>query len=354
MAEIPQVLGEFKDDQSGLDNPQINRANDRSPVDQCLDYLREARTGLISAILPTWALVTDMNEFLLYMYGNKSQYQRFVIQPSKGDADISLLGDDEAAAFQRFLFFRCFHSQFLLTPFTGGPSMLARLLGEQITQEQTLENEFYLEYHAFREAIYQTLRQNNPHYEKEGRLRHLVKFTQRLLDRCLFILFCEDMGSQLNFPQNVLRDLLIELSGSKFYSAGAQDAWTAVKRLFASMRDGTPFGSERINKFNGGLFAEDAEMDALHLPNRIFCEHNQGQSPGRLLLFPLTLLYFAAKYNFGTTEKGDGKTLGLTAMGRIFEQSITDLEVIKVHAEGRESLAELTKRKRDGVYYTPE
>jgi len=36
MVEIPQVLGEFKDDQSGLDSPQINRPNDRSPVDQCL------------------------------------------------------------------------------------------------------------------------------------------------------------------------------------------------------------------------------------------------------------------------------------------------------------------------------
>lgn len=60
---IPQVLGEFKDDRSGLDKPQSGRPNDRSPVDQCLDYLREARTGLISPILPTWGLVTDMNEF---------------------------------------------------------------------------------------------------------------------------------------------------------------------------------------------------------------------------------------------------------------------------------------------------
>ena len=33
--DIPQVLGEFKDDRSGLDKPQVNRPNDRSPVDQC-------------------------------------------------------------------------------------------------------------------------------------------------------------------------------------------------------------------------------------------------------------------------------------------------------------------------------
>jgi len=59
---IPQALGEFKDDRSGLDKPQKGRPNDRSPVDQCLDYLRQSRTGLISPILPAWGLVTDMQE----------------------------------------------------------------------------------------------------------------------------------------------------------------------------------------------------------------------------------------------------------------------------------------------------
>ena len=293
MEEIPQVLGEFKDDRSGLDKPQANRPNDRSPVDQCLDYLREARTGLISSILPTWGLATDMNEFRLYRYGNKAQYQRFVIKTSLGDLANSLLEENEEAAFQRFLFHRVFHSQMLLT--SGGKSKLEKLFDEQIIHEQALENEFYLEYHALREAIYQSLRQLNPQYEQEGRLRRLVKYTQRILDRCLFILYCEDMGRELNFPPNVLRDVLIEVSTSKYYSPDADEAWTRVKRLFASMRDGTPFGPERINRFNGGLFDEDPELDALKLPNRVFCEHNQGQSQKRLLQHPKTLLYFSSK-----------------------------------------------------------
>lgn len=352
MEEIPQVLGEFKDDRSGLDKPQSSRPNDRSPVDQCLDYLRESRTGLISPILPTWGLVTDMNEFRLYMYGNKAQYQRFVIKPATGDLAHPLLAEDDEASFQRFLFWKMFHIDTLLT--TGGKSKLEKLLGEQITHEQTLEKEFYLEYSAFREAIYQALRRHNPQYEQEGRLRRLVKFTQRILDRCLFILYCEDMGRELSFPPNVLRDVLIEVAESKFFSPDGEQAWGMVKQLFVSMRDGTPFGSERINRFNGGLFAEDPEMDTLRLPNAVFCEKNQGQSLKRLLEYPKTLLYFSAKYNFGAADDGEGRTLTLTAMGRIFEQSITDLEVMEAHAEGRESLVELTKRKRDGVYYTPE
>lgn len=352
MEGIPQVLGEFKDDRSGLDKPQTNRPNDRTPVDQCLDYLREARTGLISSILPTWALVTDMNEFRLYLYGDKARFQRFVIKSDSGDTAVSLLGESEEAAFQRFLFKRMFHSEWLLT--TGGKSKLEKLLGEQIIHEQVLENEFYREYRAYREAFYQSLRKHNPKYEQEGRLRQLVKFTQRILDRCIFILYCEDMGRELNFPPNVLRDILIEVGEGKYFSPDAENAWTAVKQLFISMRDGTPFGSERINNFNGGLFEEDPEMDALRVPNRVFCEQNQGQTEDRLLRYPKTLLYFSAKYNFGTINGGRGRTLTLTTMGRIFEQSITDLEVMEAHAEGRESLTELTKRKRDGVYYTPE
>ncbi len=352
MEEIPRVLGEFKDDRSGLDKPQVNRPNDRSPVDQCLDYLREARTGLISPVLPTWGIVTDMNEFRLYIYGNKTQYQRFVIKPAEGDLIHPLIADNEDSAFQRFLFYRLFHSHWLLT--TTGDSGLKQLLDNQIVHEQALENEFYAEYHAYREEIYRALRRFNPQYEEKGLLRLLVRFTQRILDRCLFILYCEDMGRELNYPPNILREALREVSVSQFYNPDAEDAWTRVKALFASMRDGTPFGQERINRFNGGLFEKDPEMDALILPNRIFCEHNQGQSPTRLLQYPKTLLYFSTKYNFGAADDAGGRTLTLTALGRIFEQSITDLEVMEAYAEGRASLTELTKRKRDGVYYTPE
>ncbi|MFP4422323.1 MAG: Eco57I restriction-modification methylase domain-containing protein [Desulfococcaceae bacterium] len=352
MEEIPQVLGEFKDDRSGLDKPQAGRTNKRSPVDQCMDYLREARTGRASAILPTWGLVTDMNEFRLYRYGNKAQFQRFVLWPGDGDPGISLLGEGDAAAFERFVFWRMFRPEWLLAEVAK--SALEKLLDDQFVFERGLENEFYLEYQAFREEVYRALRELNPQYETEGRLRRLVRHTQRFLDRCLFILYCEDMGGELNFPPNVLRDLLMEVSQSKFYSADGQDAWDAVKRLFAAMRDGTPFGEDRINRFNGGLFETDAEMDALRLPNRVFCEKNQGQSNERIMQFPKTLLFLSAKYNFGATDEGDEKTLTLTAMGRIFEQSITELEFMEARAEGRESLTEITRRKRDGVYYTPE
>lgn len=352
MEDIPQVLGEFKDDRSGLDKPQSNRPNDRSPVEQCLDYLREARSGMNSHILPTWGIVTDMNEFRLYLYGNKAQYQRFVISPAKGDPTVSLLADGPDASFQRFVFSKMFHRDWLLS--AGGDSMLEKLQGNQIIHEQTLENEFYVEYHAYRQELYHALRQHNPVYEQEGRLKDLVKYAQRILDRCIFIMYCENMGRELNFPPNLLRDVLIETGQSRFYNPKGFTAWSQVKQLFTAMRDGTDFGQERIRRFNGGLFAQDDELDGLLVPDYLFCAQNQGQSIDRILQYPKTLLYFSAKYNFGISDGGKGRTLSLTALGRIFEQSITDLEVMEADAQGRESLAKLTRRKRDGVYYTPE
>jgi hypothetical protein len=66
--DIPQVLCEFKDIRSNLDAEQKRKGNARSPVRQCLDYLSFARRGMIGSepILPTWGLVTDMNEVRLY------------------------------------------------------------------------------------------------------------------------------------------------------------------------------------------------------------------------------------------------------------------------------------------------
>ena len=353
--DIPQVFGEFKDARSSLDKEQ-NRSNRRSPVDQCFDYLREARAGRVSKILPTWALVTNMNEFRLYVYGNKAQYQRFVITPEPGDPAVALTDVTDEATFQRFVFSRVFHVEWLLA--SSGKSALERLLGEQLTHERTLEADFYKEYHTYRQHLFETLRQHNPAFEAEGRLRRLLGLTQRLLDRFIFVLYCEDMGRTLHFPPNLVRDVLIEVASSKFYHEDSSQAWDAMREFFAAMRDGGPFGEERIHAFNGGLFAPDPELDTLRIPNSVFCAQNQGDSPERLLASPQTLLFFSAKYNFGAADgrlsSEPGRTLTLTTMGRIFEQSITDLEIMEARAAGRESLVEITRRKRDGVYYTPE
>ncbi|MGC9958872.1 hypothetical protein [Roseiarcus sp.] len=71
---VPQVLCEFKDIRSKLDAKQNRKGSTRSPVEQCLNYVRGARRGLFGnePIQPWWGLVTDMNEFRLYWWDRLS------------------------------------------------------------------------------------------------------------------------------------------------------------------------------------------------------------------------------------------------------------------------------------------
>lgn len=350
--ETPQVLCEFKDVRSNLDGPQKRKGNNRSPVKQCADYLREAMKPLFGneAIQPTWGIVTDMNEFRLYWRNTMpSQFQRFIIKKATTDEGIALLGDEESNSFQRFLFVTLFRAESLLTK--GGASALLKLLKDQRFQEREIEKAFYLEYRAYREHLVDLLIKHNPKFP--GTKGRLVRLAQKLIDRCIFVMFCEDMGEQLSFPPNALRDYLSELSKNPTFEPDELDAWNKLKELFHAMNEGKKFRSHAINRFNGGLFATDAELDGLSIPNEAFCAKLQGENDDTLSKSKLTLLYFAGSYNFGAGGR-EGQAITLYTLGRIFEQSITELEALEAAKDKRESLTVVSKRKRDGVYYTPE
>lgn len=366
---IPQVLVEFKSIQSNLDAPQRRKGNSRSPVKQGLDYLFSARRGMFGnePILPMWAIVTDMNEFRLYWADRgERQHIAFTIRRSDLLQGPLLLDDNEDARFDRFLFLKLFHSDTLVVKGASGRPALYSLIQRQRFQQHELQNQFYGEYRAFREHLYRTLLfWNGPETDAFPRTKgRLVRLAQKILDRVIFIFFCEDMGNVLAFPPQLFRDYLMERSNDEFLNPRGDDLWQWLRRLFDAMNDGSPFGDSRLNSFNGGLFASDPELDRLYVPNVIFCERGQGQNEASLAANKRTLLYLSAHYNYAsgwsrgltdsrTTESRE-RSIGLYTLGRIFEQSITELEILEAQEDGRLSLNEISKRKRDGVYYTPE
>jgi hypothetical protein len=362
--DIPQAVCEFKGTRRGratLDTEQARKGSRRSPVDQCLDYLGGARRGMIGSepILPRWGVVTDMNEFRLYWYDRgRSQYLSFVVRQPQGDLfrAPSLLDDTEEARFGRYLFSRVFHRDALLT--RGGKPPLLDLIERRRFRDRQIETEFYDRYKAFRNELIATLITYNgrhtPRYPgTDGRL---VRMAQKILDRLLFIFYCEDMGRVLAFPPKLLQEFLSARSADPYYDPDATTIWADMTRLFHAMNAGTTFGREAIHQFNGGLFAPDAALDALHVPNRLFCELNQAQNEASIASAPLTVLFLSATYNYAASlgEGNERQALGLYTLGHIFEQSITELEMLEAQAEGRQSVNKLSGRKTDGVYYTPE
>ena len=119
------------------------------------------------------------------------------------------------------------------------------------------------------------------------------------------------------------------------------------------MNSGGTLNLLTLPEINGGLFAPDPLIDGLSIPNHVFAKAGQGANEASLESDTKTLFYLCARYNYAA--RGDVKeSLSLYMLGHIFEQSITELEYREGELEGRETLAKLSKRKRDGVYYTPE
>lgn len=377
--QVPQVLCEFKDIKSSLDAPQKNRKDGLSPIKQGMNYLSNARRDIApgEAVSPHWAIATDMNEFRLYWHERGTQqYLRFTIRRpdlfSDGmvNSDGSVPQDDDAR-FERFLFWKVFHRDTLTTSI--GKPRLVQLIEKQWVKDRQIEQDFYAEYRALREALIDTIIEKNPSFP--GTKGRLVRLAQKILDRCIFIFFCEDMGAALKYPPQLFRDLLIERSRDTYFDPEGDGIWRDLMRLFKAMNEGTAFGPHKINQFNGGLFADDADLESLTIPNRIFCQSGQGANETSLYAHKLTFLFLSASYNYaggwaeGLTRPPVGdeakdkankvkanpdQSLGLYMLGRIFEQSITELEILEAHYEDRASLNELSKRKRDGVFYTPE
>jgi hypothetical protein len=122
--------------------------------------------------------------------------------------------------------------------------------------------------------------------------------------------------------------------------------------------------AESAQSIQWGLFAHDDDLGKLYVPNSVFCQHMQGANEASLYSFrkrcsifarpTITLPTLAAQTARDHLSAIRRRASGFTHSGVIFEQSITELEILEAEADDRPSINKESKRKRDGVYYTPE
>ncbi len=350
---VPQVLCEFKGIKSDLDTKQNRKGANFTPVEQCLNYVRGARRNMFGnePVQPWWALVTDMNEFRLYWWDRVPQHLKFTISIKNKDLFVKhdLLSESDDAQFDRFLFEKLFKRDMLISE-SGRPA-LWRMTERQGSREKKIEDEFYVHYKGVRERLFRVLVTHNPNFT--GTKTDLLRISQKLLDRFIFAFYCEDMGERMLFPPQFLKEYLSNRSIEAYYETDGDEIWVFMRRLFTFMNDGGTLGRQQVPKINGGLFAEDPLINSLMIPNHVFAAHGQGTNAASLSKDKETLLFLSAYYDYAA-KGGAKESLTLYTLGRIFEQSITELEYRVGELEGRETIAKLSKRKRDGVYYTPE
>jgi hypothetical protein len=324
------VLGEFapvakryvaavegKGPKDPLDRPFGSRKV--SAVDQAFDYAINLRCN--------WILVTNIRQTRLYYKGaDKQTYERF---------DTETLAADERQL-KKFAFL--LHAGRMVP--AHGPCYLDALLqdSEKIGREVT--KEVYAEYAFIRRSTLSRLRLANPGIEPQL----ILACAQKLLDRILFIAFCEDRG--------LLPAETIKRAHAHRDPYNPRPLWDNFRGMFRAINVGND--ALDIRKYNGGLFADDPVLDNLKIPDEVF-----------------GLFDDLSEYDFRPVSAiaedeviSDRRLVDVEILGHIFEQSIGDLE--KLEAELTKPIeipaepvavpvnGKVSRRKREGAFYTPD
>jgi hypothetical protein len=225
-----------------------------------------------------------------------------------------------------------------------------------IVQEEKITKEFYKDYSLFKRELYRDLvKQNAKRLKTESSLRAiakqsseeqtaqqkvetlqleknvklaLFKKSQKLIDRFLFIFFAEDRGL---LPANST-ELILEKWKADNDFGDERPLYSLFKQYFKFLdqgRQGTKSRGE-IYAYNGGLFKEDALLDGLLIDNDLLYKHT----------------HKLAAYDFESQ-------VDVNILGHIFENSLNEIESVNAEIEGDNFDKQTSKRKKDGVFYTP-
>ncbi len=192
-----------------------------------------------------------------------------------------------------------------------------------VLQEEDVTKKLYTDYSKFREAIFENIAKNNP--DKNELL--LFNKTQKLLDRFLFIFFAED---RLLLPPNSISEIVKQWTTLKEELDAYIPLYDRFKKYFGYMNTGYKGKKYDIFPYNGGLFLPDEILDNITIDDNILYEHTVKLSA----------------YDFETD-------VDVNILGHIFEHSLAEIENVKAKLRGEQIDKQKTKRKKEGIYYTP-
>ena len=206
---------------------------------------------------------------------------------------------------------------------------------ESVSQEDVITKKLYNNYSLFKRELHHNLVALNPGNDALG----LFQKSQKLLDRFLFIFFAEDRGLlptnlifRINKEWQQLREMRIDVSLYDRYKIYFSDLNVGAKVSLPAFSQTASNKKEefQIYAYNGGLFKEDDELNTLKIDDELLFKHTEKLS----------------NYDFASE-------VDVNILGHIFENSLNELDEIKAQIEGQEIDKTKTKRKKDGVFYTP-
>lgn len=299
----PRAIIELKGPKVNIDK---DRFNGRTPVQQCWDYLNA---------LPDcpWGIVCNYVSFRLYHRNHTPRvYELFTLQGLRKK--------------DNFLQFYCLLEK-------GGliPTKLARtprsdsLLEKCLTRERQVGDELYARYHDERLKLITHLSGDEYNFT----LDKAIRITQKLLDRIIFVAFCEDRDL---LPGKSLKQAWEQVPP---FERVTNPRWRNFLKLFRSIDE----GNERrgIPPYDGGLFRNDPDVDNLQLDDD-------------------WTDFFKAVGDYDFAHE-----INVDVLGHFFEKSINDIEKIRLagifeskeEEKPRGKMLKSAEKKKGGIYYTP-
>ena len=193
---------------------------------------------------------------------------------------------------------------------------------ESVSSEDQITKALYKDYSQFKRVLFADIVRNNPDYNQ----LLLFKKTQKLLDRLLFIFFAEDCGL---LPPNSMMQII-----EQWEKLAEMDAYVPfydrVKKYFGYMNTGFQGKKYEIFAYNGGLFKPDEVLNNITISDEPLVEHTKRLST----------------YDFESE-------VDVNILGHIFENSLSEIEEVTQQINKGETPG-VSKRKQDGVFYTPQ
>ena len=248
-----------------------------------------------------------------YAITSNFQMLRLYVDDNQGFEEFDIFQLVNNNDFNRFkLMYLYLNAQFVFE------NLPLKIREETIIYEKAITQKLYSEYKAFRIAVFDNLKTANRTINKFL----LFKKTQKLIDRFLFVLFAEDKGL---LPALTVTNSIKEWENT----SKKRSLFDHFKTLFNDLDKGN--AQKNIFAFNGGLFAPDDVLDNLTLSLGNLDAH----------------LNILQRYDFKSE-------IDVNILGHIFEQSLNDMDEMKALSDGKTLDKSKSKRKNEGVFYTPQ
>lgn len=193
---------------------------------------------------------------------------------------------------------------------------------ESVSRENEITRFLYKDYSLFKRELHQNLVALNPQFDPLT----LFKKSQKLLSRLLFLFFAED---RMLLPPNSVRLVLTDWRELREREVEIP-LYDRFKKYFGYLNTGFKGKRYDVFAYNGGLFKPDEVLDTVQIGDELLFSHAMKLS----------------EYDFASE-------VDVNILGHIFENSLNELEEIKAQLEGVAIDKSKTKRKKEGVFYTP-